>query len=75
MPAEVLYIAESSGATSKLLHSSVVSTDTLNTAVAQLRRAQAAPVLIANSAEYEALVARMVPPFKAVDARVWRSVF
>ena len=36
MPAEVLYIAESSGATFKLLHLSEVSTDTLNTAVAQL---------------------------------------
>lgn len=36
MPAEVLYIAESSGATFKLLHLSEVSTDTLNTAVDQL---------------------------------------
>lgn len=62
-PAEVAYIAESSGAIFTLTHSSIE----VNKAVDQSNRAQAAPVLIVDTAQYETLVSRAVAPFKAID--------
>jgi fatty-acyl-CoA synthase len=63
MPAEVAYIANSSGAALVLTQSIFES----NWHLPQSIRTLAAPILIADSAQYEALVTRTVPPFQAVD--------